>query len=239
MKKIFTLTFLIFCYQISTSQTWFDVGIKGGIGSSFMYNSQIFDKQEVTHKFKPGYTFGGKFGFNFIQEHQITFDVMQTSFTQGFIYSWQPGIEKTREFTFTGLDLLLMYRSNRNGTYFEIGPQWSTMSKVTYSDQGDDLISPISPADLVNKSNFSIAAGFGGYVFGTDNFGVTTGLRINYILNDMATETGKNINFPMLTPADKSDPTHNLAVMFIVEVNYDFGYLVSSRCGQRSKLFVF
>ncbi len=86
MKKAATTTLLFLLFQIGFSQTWFDIGLKGGIGTSFMYNAQIFDDQAIVHKFKPGYTFGGKLGFNFIQEHQITFDIMKTTYQQGFTY---------------------------------------------------------------------------------------------------------------------------------------------------------
>lgn len=220
------------------AQPWFDVGIKGGIGSSFMYNKQIFTDQYLTHVFKPGYTVGAKLGFNFVQEHQLTVDVMKTSYTQGFHYYPEAGVEKNREFTIQGMDYLLMYRLNRNGTYFEIGPQLSTVSKVKYSDEGGDFISPDKPADVINKSYYAVALGFGGYIFGTDNFGVTTGLRLNYTLNDIASDKGHDKNFPVLIAGD-SNPTRNLGIMFIIEMNYDFGYLVSPSCGKRGKLFVF
>ncbi|GAB1405743.1 hypothetical protein MASR1M74_29250 [Lentimicrobium sp.] len=222
-------------------QTWFDAGLKGGIGTSMMYNKQIFDNQEIVHKFKPAYAFGAKLGFNFIQEHQITFDVMMSQFSQAFTYrpeSWSATTDAVREFTISGMDLLLMYRTNRNGTYFEIGPQWSSYSSVKYTDEGGDFISPAAPADMVNSSNFGITAGFGGYILGTDNFGIATGLRFNYMITDMASASGKDKNFPVFTMRD-SNPTHNLSVMFVLEINYDFGYLVSPSCGTRGKLFVF
>lgn len=238
MKKMSTLILLMLIIFSAKSQPWFDVGLKGGLGTSFMYNKQIFDDQYLTHKFKPGYTFGAKFGINFIQEHQITFDIMKSSFTQGFLYYPEAGNEVLRDYTIDGIDLLLMYRTNRKGTYFEVGPQWSNVSKLNYKDQGGDFLNPYTPNQIINKSNFSVAVGFGGYVFGTDNFGVTAGFRINYTLNDIASEAGRDKNFPMLTPGD-SDPTHNLGVIFMLEANYDFGYLVSSRCGKRNKLFVF
>ncbi|MDY0343514.1 MAG: outer membrane beta-barrel protein [Lentimicrobium sp.] len=241
MKKSLLILICLMSMGMLYAQPWFDAGLKGGIGTSMMYNNQIFDNQEVVHKFKPGYTVGAKLGFNFIQEHQITFDVMKSQFSQAFTYrpeGWSASTDAVREFTIDGLDLLLMYRTNRNGTYFEIGPQWSTYSKVKYSDEGDDFISPTAPADLVNSSNFGVTAGFGGYIFGTDNFGVATGLRFNYMISDLASATGQDKNFPIFTNRD-SNPTHNLSVMFVIEVNYDFGYLVSPKCGTRGKLFVF
>lgn len=239
MKKLLLTISLSFSLLIASSQPWFDVGLKGGIGTSFMYNQKIFDEQEVIHKFKPGYTFGAKLGYNFIQEHQITFDVMKSSLKQGFEYSTPEDDKVNREFSFDGLDLLLMYRTNRGGTYFEVGPQWSTFSNVKYSDEGGDLLAPVSPNDIITKSNFGMAVGFGGYIFGTDNFGITTGFRVSYMFNDMANDQGREVNFPILTSAESTSSTHNIAAMFVIEINYDFGYLVSSSCGQRRKLFVF
>lgn len=238
MKKIFTLLFVLFSVHLVQAQPWFDIGIKAGYGTSFMYNTQIFDAQKLTHKFMGGYTYGGKFGFNFSEEHQAALDVMQTTLRQGFIYYPEAGVESLREFDIQSLDFLLMYRYNKKGTYFEFGPQLSQVSKVKYTDEGGDFISPDTPGQMINKSLYSLALGFGGYIFGTDNFGVTAGFRINYSLNDIATESARGKNFPMLYPADP-DPTRNLGIMFILEANYDFGYLVSPSCGNRSKLFVF
>lgn len=238
MKKLFTLYFIVLLGISVHAQPWFDAGIKGGIGTSFMYNSQIFDDQYLTHEFKPGYAFGAKLGFNFIQEHQLTFDVMKSSYTQGFVYYPEAGLEKHREFTIGSMDYLLMYRSNRKGTYFEIGPQMSVTSRVKYKDDGVNFIGAMPSDELINKINYSVAVGFGGYIFGTDNFGVTTGIRLNYTITDIASEKGSAINFPIFVDKE-ADPTHNLGIMFVVEMNYDFGYLVSPTCGERKKLFVF
>ena len=238
MKKIITLFIVLFSALMVNAQPWFDIGVKAGYGTSFMYNTQIFEEQDLTHKFKGGYTYGGKFGFNFSQEHQAAIDVMQTTLKQGFIYYPEAGVETQRQFDIQSLDFLIMYRYNKQGTYFEFGPQLSQVSKVKYTDEGGDFISPVTEDKLINKSLYSLALGFGGYVFGTDNFGVTAGFRINYTLNDLATEEARSKNFPMLNSADP-DPTRNLGVMFILEANYDFGYLVSPSCGNRRKLFVF
>ncbi|HOI88274.1 MAG TPA: outer membrane beta-barrel protein [Lentimicrobium sp.] len=242
MKKPLLLTFVLMLAAASAyAQPWFDIGLKGGIGTSFMYNSQIFEDQVIVHKFKPGYTFGGKIGFNFIQEHQLTFDLMLSHMTQGYTYrpeGWSSTRDAEREFSFNGLDLLLMYRANRNGTYFEIGPQWTTYSKVKYQDTGGDYVSPLKPDQLIAKNNLGLALGFGGYIVGTDNFGVTSGLRFNYMFSDLASTEGRDVNFPVLKPSAKSDPTHNIGIFFVIEMNFDFGYLVSPTCGQRGKLFV-
>ncbi len=237
MKKIFTIAIILISYSAINAQPWFDVGLKAGAGTSFMYDKQIFDDQQLSHKFAPGYTFGAKLGFNFIQEHQLTLDVLKTAYNQKFIYSIE-GNELIREIGLDVIDFALLYRHNVSGTYFEIGPQYTTTSKVTFSDEGDVTLGGFTPKEMIDKSFYSIAAGFGGYIFGTDNFGITMGFRVNYTLNDIASESGRSINFPMLVDKE-ADPLRNLGIMFVFEANYDFGYLVSSSCGQRKKLFVF
>lgn len=241
MKKLILISIFSVLMSTTFAQTWFDIGLKGGIGTSFWYNKQIFDKQQIVHKWQPGYTIGGKIGFNFIQEHQITFDVLKSSISQDFTYrpeGWTNSSDAVRAFTIGGLDMLLMYRANRNGTYFEVGPQWSKYSTVKYSDSGGDFISPLEPSQLISKSNFGVAMGFGGYIFGTDNFGVTTGVRFNYMFNDLASAEGRDANLPIFIPNDNTNPTNNIGVIFMLEINYDFGYLVSPTCGTRGKLFV-
>ncbi|HLN52714.1 MAG TPA: hypothetical protein VK212_03330 [Lentimicrobium sp.] len=237
MKKIFTLATILMIFSQVNAQPWFDVGIKAGVGTSFMYDKQIFDDQDLTHKFMPGYTFGGKFGFNFVQAHQVTLDVLKTSYTQKFVY-YVEGKELGRKIGMEGIDFALMYRYNNRGTYFEVGPQYTITSKVTFSDEGDVTLGIYKPEEVIDKNYYAIAAGFGGYIFGTDNFGVTMGIRANYTITDIASDNGRSINFPMLVDKE-ADPLRNLGIMFVFEANYDFGYLVSPSCGKRGKLFVF
>ncbi|HLO89845.1 MAG: hypothetical protein ACM3ME_08315 [Chloroflexota bacterium] len=238
MKKLLTLLFVVFAINMAKAQPWFDIGIKGGIGTSFMYNTQIFEDQNLNHKFMLGNTYGGKFGFNLNMQHTISFDVLKTTLKQKFLYYPETGVEANRQFDIKSLDYALLYRYTKGGTFFEFGPQLSQVSAVKYADQGGDFISPFTAAEMINKNLYSVVLGYGGYVFGTDNFGVTTGFRVSYNITDIATEAARGKNFPMLYPKD-ADPTHNLAIMFIVEANYDFGYLLSPSCGKRTKLFVF
>lgn len=238
MKRIFTVLIVLAAFASAKAQPWFDIGVKAGVGTSFMYNTQIFEDQKIIHQWKPGYAYGGKFGFNFSLEHQLVFDIMQTSFKQGFKYTPEAGNEISREFSFRQMDYLVLYRYNSKGTYFEFGPQLSKVSKAEYTDEGIDYISPYNPNDMFNKDVYSVALGFGSYIFGTDNFGITAGFRLNYTLNDIVSEAGRTKNIPMLYPGD-ADPTRNLGIMFILEANFDFGYIVSPSCGTRRKLFMF
>lgn len=238
MKRHFALLLILFAFNVAKAQPWFDIGIKGGVGTSFMYNPQIFDDQELSHKFMLGNTYGGKFGFNLSMEHTISFDLLKTTVKQKFLYYPEAGVEANRQFDIQSLDFALLYRYTKGGSYFEFGPQMSQVSKVNYTDDGGDFMSPTKPEEMINKNLYSLVLGYGGYVFGTDNFGVTTGFRVSYNLTDIATEAGRSKNFPMLYSHDP-DPTRNLSIMFIVEANYDFGYLLSPSCGKRTKLFVF
>lgn len=238
MKKIFTLIIISLAFSAVKAQPWFDIGIKGGIGTSFMYNTQVFEDQKLTHKLLMGNTFGGKFGFNLSMEHQVSFDALKTVMKQKFLYYPEAGVEAYRQFDIQTLDFALLYRYTKGGTFFEFGPQLSQVSSVKYNDDAGDLIQPLTPEELINKNLYSLVFGFGGYVFGTDNFGITTGFRLSYNLNDIATEAARGKNFPMFYD-NTPDPTRNLGIMFIIEANYDFGYLLSPSCGQRTKLFVF
>jgi hypothetical protein len=58
------------------------------------------------------------------------------------------------------------------------------------------------------------------------------------MFNDLASAEGRDANFPIFIPTDKTNPTNNIGVIFMIEINYDFGYLVSPTCGTRGKLFV-
>ncbi len=140
MKSLFA--FLIICLPLSIfSQSWVDLGLKGAWGGDFVLNGNLFNDNTYNHKLSSGYSFGGKVGFNFNQEHEVTFDAMFTAFKQGFTYSVEDTVNNVTtnyasEFGFNAVHLILMYRRNKNGSYFEFGPCISLLQSPYFKDEG-------------------------------------------------------------------------------------------------------
>lgn len=234
-----TLAFLLFA-SLSYSQTWFDLGVKGGYGLDLLYNQNFFNGRDFTPLLSYGYMYGGKVGFNFNTEHSITMDVNTSYFNQQFAYSFLNADSSRSNYTrgigFNSLNFLPMYRKMKSSSYVEVGPQYSTVLKSRGTDSylGGSDISP-----YIIKSYYSVVLGFGGFVMGTENFGITLGFRFSYTFNDLVTKNGQLINFPSTTPYATYNKNNPISALMVMEFNYDLGYLVNSKCGKKTKFLMF
>ncbi len=239
MKKLLLILALFSTSVSFFSQNWLDVGIKGGWGPTFLFNQSIFDDGSYNHQISTRGTFGAKLGFNFNPNHEITFDFMVGGLNQDFKFNVSDsGTIGTQEFgsniKYSSFDFLLMYRNNNEGKYFEIGPIISNLRSVNKTVEGvDDINFDITK---VNKIQSGIALGFGAYFMGTDNFGITGGVRISYMASDLISEAGKSNNYPTGKPYDTYKATHPLLVQLVFEANLDFAYLAKANCGRRKIL---
>jgi len=241
MKKII-IGFVLFIFSQSLySQGWLDIGLKGGYGMNFLINSNFYNDRYFSPKFSWGYMVGGKVGINFNETHAVTIDISTSSFDQSFSYSRlnadSSRSDYTRSMGFNALNFLVMYKKTSNASYFEIGPQYSIINKTRGSDNFTQTKNMDISENLV-KAYYSAVMGFGGYLIGTENFSVSLGCRFSYTLNDIISEKGKQINFPALTKYDSYKSSNPLSVLMIVELNYDLGYLATSKCKKKKTRFL-
>lgn len=241
MRKLLTLSVITFLTVNTYAQSWADIGIKGGWGLNFLYNKNMLD-DDFTAKFSTGFSVGGKIGWNFDDSHELTFDVLYYQFNQSFKYnvtdsSTNSSPEYGRQVSFSGMQFHLLYRHNNDGRYVEIGPSLTTVKKVTVTD---DYLSPTLLTDLNGqmKSHVGITFGFGGYFIGTENFGITMGVRFNYAVADAVKDDGVT-NFPAFKTYDTYTATHPLTAMLVMEMNLDFAYMAKAKCSNKRKLILF
>lgn len=240
MKKIVTIFVLIIALGSFKAQTWVDLGIKGGIGANFLMNQNIWGDVNYNHAFTSCYTFGGKLGFNFNQEHEITFDAMVGNFKQKFNYNILDSISETSEnytseIGFNRLDLSVMYRHNKNGSYIEFGPCIALLN-TPYRLDSRTTKSKFNEVDI-NIRNKGLILGFGNYVMGTESFGITAGLRMSQYFDDLISTQGQLKNLPTLTKYDNYKGSKPLFIEFILEANFDFAYVAKAKCGRRKLMF--
>jgi len=241
-KSVVSFALVILSFA-TYSQNWIDVGLKGGYGLTMFYNQNIFEDQTYNHQLSGGYTFGGKFGFNMGEKHEITFDVMSSGFKQKFKFNVADSLssanpEYNTEITNRTLDLMLMYRNNNEGRYFEIGP---VLSIIRSAKQSDSFFN-YSNADVKNhweKNGYGLAMGFGAYMFGTENFGITFGARFSYMISDAISQVGQANNFPTGNTYSTYKASHPFSAMVVMELNYDLGYMAQASCSKRRKIILF
>ena len=118
----------------------------------------------------------------------------------------------------------------------QIGSSIETILNCSREDD-NNLAPSISKNDLT-RSIPCLVAGFGAYFMGTDNFGITTGLRISYGFSDIISNSGKNLLLPNFKNYTTYTPSHPLSIQFIIEANFDFAYVAKAQCSRR-KLILF
>ena len=243
-KTIFTLLTVILCSASVNAQRWVDVGLKGGWGASLLINQNIFDDNTFSHRISSSYSFGGKFGYNLNANHEITFDFMLGHFDQKFNFNepdlinpaFQP--EYSKNMIYKSMDMLFMYRFNKDGRYLEVGPQYSLIQKAYETNTFTNEINA-DKTDYLNPNYMAFSLGFGNYFLGTENFGITLGARFSYGLGDIISEAGKNVNYPATTRNYSSyAESMPLTAQIIMEFNFDFAYIAKASCG-RTKLMTF
>jgi hypothetical protein len=243
MRKAF-IVLLIACLGHNTfAQSWMDIGIKGGWGLNFLYSKNLLDDPDFNERFSSGYSFGGKLGWNFNDFHELTLDVMYYRFNQNYKYNVTDSTtgaspQYDRGISFSGMQFSLLYRHNNDGRYVEIGPTYSTISKMTMTDSRFEVIDGFAD-DYASSGYMGLAFGFGGYVMGTDNFGITMGVRFNYALGDAFKDDGTPYQFPSFNKYDAYRASHPLTIQLMVEANFDFAYMAKAKCKNKRKLILF
>jgi len=244
MRKISSVIFLLFVVNISFAQSWLDIGIKGGYGFGILNNANIWNDTKYNHRLNGTGFFGGKIGLNFNENHEITVDFIYGNFKQAFRYDIDlskldststitPTEEHSSEITFTKMDVIFMYRHNKDGRYVEIGPR---LSLINNSNRTDDYYTEEFNPNYFNNNIFGITVGFGGYMMGTENFGITAGARLGLGLSDLISNEGKIANMPTLKSYETYKETFPVTLELVFEANLDFAYLAKAQCGRRKLL---
>lgn len=249
MRKVFlTLAILTTFLSKVNSQSWIDVGIKGGWGPTILFNANAFDDQLFEHKISFGTMLGGKLGWNFNDDHEVTLDVFGTKNNQTFDF-FVPNADTTvggqtshqKTVTFSTLSFAVLYRHNKDGRHFEFGPVYNIVKKASVKNNNPENIlndGTDIKANLV--SNYmSLLFGFGGYFMGTENFGITLGARFTYGLGDLISDEGKTRHFPYYSDYATYKKTAPFSAMLVMEMNLDFAYMAKAKCKNKRKLILF
>lgn len=248
-KSILLLALAIVISSTISAQRWLDIGFKGAWGPTWLMNKNLMNDQQFNHVLAYGYGIGGKVGFNFNDEHELTLDVMASTFKQDFKYNVTDTVtgaspEFRKGMQFKTLDFILMYRHNKDGRYFEVGPGYSTIRSASGTNERPEFATLDGEiSENLIKGYSILALGFGGYFVGTENFGITMGARFTYGLSDLISEKGKQNNYPAHYPGTTRYTTytqsHPFTAMLVMEANLDFAYMVKAKCSNKRKILLF
>ena len=229
---------LIFSCQSAISQMYIDGAIKGGVGTTWLLNTKVFEDEDYVHKVSAGGNFGGKLGFNFTESIQIVAEGMFGFFNQKYrIADEDKSWDKRIAITQFSVPMLLRFNKD-NGSFFEAGAMYTNNLKITETNKegiNEDAGYRFSP------DYWAAIVSFCGYMMGWGNLGLSFGWRISYSYDDiLQVVVADNVTYLDFAAnwKDSYVTTTPISAMFVLELNYDLGYLVKSPCGGR-RAFVF
>ncbi|MBL4653371.1 MAG: outer membrane beta-barrel protein [Flavobacteriales bacterium] len=221
---------------------YIDFGPKAMIGTSGFVNMNVLGDDNYNHGIAASYGFGGKLAIDFGESIALVGEGIFTSVTQKFTITEDNGDTWNKSIKLTSIDIPMMFRKNNaaTGSYVELGPQISLLKGVSESGYNTS----INNKDYFKSSYWSAVFGFGGYLYGAGNLGVSSGLRFVYTFQDIDNQNntgsfesdsyhGKMLSY------DEYSTTTPLSVFFVLEINYDLGFIIAkNECtGRRKFLF--
>lgn len=245
MRNLLLVSF-VSLVSLSYGQLWFDVGIKGGPGAGFPINKTLNNDGRFGATAGFNYFFGGKVGINYGHYVGFTCDVDYGGYKFGFTQAEVPGKVQTENYrykiSYNALNVMPMFRFTKEASYLEIGPQFSFIKNPLIEDEAYPLSAP-SGNEYINNNLTGITFGFGGHMIGNEIISLMAGLRFNYVISNLTSDTWSSSNFPFsnypsITETAKTNPI-NVQVVF--ELNYSLGYIAksSSGCGKRAAFLKF
>jgi len=233
-KSVFSLLFAFALTSLCAQEFWFEAGLKGGAGLSFLQNKNIVDDKNWNYTLTPMYGVGGKFSVNFGPYQCIVMEGMLNQSQQDFNYNLSTSTEDlTYSVKWKTVDTYLLYRGIRNRTYFEIGPMYSFVQEVQQGNDGESLA---TTTDFYNSNYLAGVFGFGGYIIGAETFSVGVGMRLHYGFGDFVNDDGVKNNYPNPVndaPYQTSESTHPIFAQFSIELNFGVGRYAKTSCGDR------
>lgn len=224
---------------MQTVQPFMDLGLKFLVGPS-MYSSNVFtgNTDIYEHKFNSfGFGGGAKIALDLTDNFAIAAEGLYMMNQQ--VYKLVEPAQGEKVIKTSAIEIPVMLRYNDgSGGYTEGGYTYSTLLSAT-----ETVNESIQDAkDLYTKARHGLVFGFGGYLFGSENFAVSGGFRFRYDLTDIVSTPFENRNDPDYYALDNTvtNKTRPLSFMFNIELNYDLGFVMARNpcTGRRKMLFV-
>jgi len=236
MRKILTVLILFTTSFTGYSQFFIDLGAKGMLATTWLMNESILNNEDYIHEISLGGGPGLKLGLNFNPSIELVGEVFYFQFNQKFDIT-ENGQNWNKRISINRLDIPILIRSNsETGSYFEVGGQYSITQGITENTMAKTL----DAMDYYDKEYWSAILSFGGYMMGWDNIGISLGFRFVYSFNDITSSTGPLETYThTVTSLPTPKDTTPFYAGFVLEFNYDLGYLSKSPCTGRRQFILF
>ena len=231
MKALFLFVILSSLWLGSQAQkkgskdnpVWFNLEVKGGIGTSLLSNKNISGDKNISamnFNFYPAYGIG--IGAHIKNYFAVQIEKSWSSFGQKYTYKNE---SPARTLVFNSSEMgLFLRKTSEGGGFVGLGFKVANISKSNV-----DSISVYSKS--LNFLNFEI----GGPVWQNNMFDINLNIRFGYGLNNMV--SAENYNPGAYTVYTKNASTHPITAQFLIGFNWHVGYWATSNC--KHKGFVF
>lgn len=251
MKNILVVLFLLILTTSygqrrgrSSQVKWLNIALKGGVGGTMLFNSDVSSDENTTMNFlSPSTEFGARFGITYGDYINIGVEYLMSGMNQK--YQVNPpnseAYDKTQGFKTSDIVFTLRFQS-LYGFYFEAGPKFSTVKSASIENS---ITGGFTDESISNyEENFSdkftsIVVGLGMAVYNGERVQVNLGLRGSYALTDLNGGSGYYIlRDGVYNPTGTFDAeTKPFTLKFTLGVNYIFGFWGDASCGRGRLMF--
>ena len=233
----FILTTSVFFTNPSYGQFWFDVAAGGSFGAGIISNLDIYEDSKIDISPKIASNAFLKIGANINETESIVLDFGISIRNFQLIQKNLPNIsgDHLLSFGYNSIRILPMYRHTKEGSYIEIGPEFSFIQTQYFQDASN-----ISLNDNVffKAKTMRAAIGFGAYILGNERVTLVSGLRILYDLGDLRSKQAIDNQFPYHNYENLANkPFQAFDIQLCLELNVSLGFLVRNSCGKRTLMF--
>ncbi len=235
-KQSLILLVLLFSTVLGAQEIWLEMGLKGGGGTSFLLNKNIFDDDSYRYLVTPMYGGGARVALNFGPYHGLSLEGLYNQSGQNFEFDLlQKGLRN--DISWKSIDAFLMYRYIRNKAYVEAGPMYSLVQSV------EQVISDVeisTASRYYEKSYLAGVFGFGGYLAGSNTFSIGLGFRLHYGLTNFVSSEGTKLGYPNPISSlayKRIEPTHPAFAQVLLEFNFGVGKWAKVSCSKRMKFY--
>ncbi len=250
MKKLSLLIFLLsFSLMIlaqrgrnSSVIKWLSLELKGGYGSTILFNSDVSAEENASMNFFSGaYNFGGRFGITFGDYVGVFVENMSENFKQSYeLIPGDPLLPYTKTQNFKSQDWIFELRyTNDYGFYVEAGPVFSTLKSAEESNDAEySFIPRDNYLQNFSEKNTGLMFGLGFSIVRGDRISVNLGLRGTYMFGDfVANDNFYVLNDGIFTGTNTGAATKPFSIKMMLGVNYFFGFWGDASCGRGRLMF--
>jgi hypothetical protein len=193
MKRIFLVLGLVAAITSAEAQK-LRVGIEGAYNSTWLFNKNVSDAgEDLDYVSTFGYQAGAIVIYDFKQGLGISTGVLMGTVNQKYTnFKNNAALKFESQTMLTYIDVPLLLRiTSAKGPYFEIGPQFSFISKA----ESEIETTTVDIKDNVNSVNISAQIGFGYDIKASEKLTINLGVRFGYGLTDALKEPDNAVGY--------------------------------------------